>query len=98
MVPGGCTPKLQPLDVCGNKKFKDGLKQYFNTHYADVVARELKAGKQPDEIRPDLKLTTLKPLNARWIISSFDELKNAKTLLASGWRDAGITGAIKAAQ
>ena len=30
-VPGGCTSKLQPLDVSGNKKFKDGLKSNSGT-------------------------------------------------------------------
>ncbi len=97
-VPGGCTPKLQPLDVAGNKVFKDGLKQEFNSHYAAEIARELKAGKQASEISPDMRLVTLKPLNARWVVSSFDQLRKAKTLLASGWKEAGITEAIAAAK
>ena len=97
-VPGGCTPKLQPLDVSGNKKFKDGLKKDFNDHYSAMIAKELKAGKQPCDIKPDMRLATLKPLNARWVLSSFDQLRNAKTLLASGWKDAGITDAIAAAR
>ncbi len=97
-VPGGCTPKLQPLDVCGNKMFKDGLKKDFNCHYSTEIAKELKAGKKASEISPDLKLSTLKPLNARWVLSSWDQLRKAKAHLASGWKDSGITDAIAAAR
>ena len=66
----------------------------FNTWYADQVARSLAKGQQPAEIKVDMKLTTLKPMHANWLISSVEHLRKEKTQLIQGWRKAGIADAV----
>jgi hypothetical protein len=62
-VPAGCTGELQPLDVSGNKEFKDHLKSSFTPWYADKVAVSLETNTPMGKI--DLKLSTIKPLHAK---------------------------------
>ena len=97
-VPGGCTGKLQPLDVSGNKNFKDSLKMNFTTWYSNTVADEMKKGKAAKDIRVDLKLSHIKPKHARWVLSACDQLKNNTDVLKAGWEKTGITAAIAAAR
>ena len=39
-VSASCTGDLHPLDLSGNKQFKDGLKSKFDSWYADRVTSE----------------------------------------------------------
>ena len=62
-VPASCTSELQPLDLSGNKQFKDGLKNRFSSWYADRVTSQLNEKKESTDTNPyhvDLRLTYLK--------------------------------------
>jgi len=93
-VPGGCTGELQPLDVAGNGLFKSLLYGQFESWYADQVANALAEDEEPDV---DIRLTTLKPIHARWLLASIDELKTRKDELLRGWRVTGIKDAFDSA-
>ncbi len=94
LVPAGCTGELQPLDLSVNGVYKDHMKNAFSNFYADEITRSLNKGLQPHEIKIDLKLTTFKPLNANWIIQSFDKIRQNRNEVIRGWKEAGIKTAV----
>ncbi|KAI8490636.1 hypothetical protein Bbelb_319040 [Branchiostoma belcheri] len=80
-VPASCTGELQPLDADGgiNDLLKRDLKTSFVKFYADSFARERKAspgrgiskeGRKVPNVKVDLKLTTLKPPHANWLLGA----------------------------
>lgn len=89
-VPACCTGELQPLDLSGNKEFKEAIKDCFIEFYADKVSAAMRDGKHPDDINIDLKMTAMKPLHARWMLHSFDKIKCQNELFTKGWDKAGI--------
>ena len=50
-VLASCTGELQPLDLSGNKQFKDGLKSMFSSWYADKVTSQLLHTEENDSIQ-----------------------------------------------
>ena len=42
-VPACCTSELQPLDLAGNKEFKDALRNQFSAWYADQVLGQVES-------------------------------------------------------
>ena len=69
LVPSNCTDKLQPLDLAVNKPAKDYLKQKLHKWYADRVTEQINAGKSPDEVVVGMKLTVMKEVGAKWLVS-----------------------------
>ena len=55
-------------------------------------------GKQPEDVAVDMKLTVMKPLSARWIISAYDYLKNEAGIVRGGFVEAGICEAVGEAE
>ena len=82
-ISASCTGELQPLDLTVNAKFKSLMKAQFISWYAGEVGRD-------PEKTVDLKLSTIKPLHARWMIDVLSELKGQKELVISGFSKAGI--------
>jgi hypothetical protein len=93
-VPAGCTGELQPMDLSVNAEFKAAMKTQFTNFYADKVAACLRDGGDASSVTVDLRLSTLKPLHAMWIVSVFDVIKNRRDIVLNGWRMAGLLGAI----
>ena len=87
-VPANCTGELQPLDVSCNGEFKAFMKQMFSDWYSDQVLKQLRYG--DGQFALDLKLSTLKPLHANWLLQSWDMLRNKPETTIRGWRQAGI--------
>lgn len=96
-VPANMTHLYQPLDLTVNGYAKKFLKNKFNNWYANQISKQLDAGTKLDEIRIKLKLSLLKPLHAAWIVDFYNEMTSVKgkEIIASGWRSAGITDAIR---
>ena len=59
---------LQPLNLSVNKPLK---RSKFQSWYSDQVSKQVDGGKQPEDIEVDMKLSVMKLLSARWIISAY---------------------------
>ena len=101
-VPGNCTEELQPLDVSVNAVLKASLKDEFTKWYAKCVQDAM--AEHPDNmraavesVRPDLRLSVVKPIHARWVMDAFSTLKTKPGIVFQGFEKAGIVGAVAAA-
>lgn len=72
-VPAACTDKLQPLDVGVNYDYKEHLKSCFHQWYAEKVFKSLDENRN-DNAKVDLKTSSLKPINANWLISTHSKI------------------------
>ena len=95
-VPGGCTGELQPLDVAVNEPFKKLMKDEFTAWYSGEVAESLFRGTDIEEAVIDMKISTMKPLHARWLFSAWHSLARKTSILVDGFKRAGISGAVEA--
>ena len=93
VVPTNCTDRLQPLDVSVNKPVKEFLCKQFHGWYAEQICKQLYT-KEFLFVPVDLKLSTMKPLGAQWMIKLQDHLKTKPELLQNGFREVGITGCL----
>ena len=96
IVPSSCTDLLQPLYLSVNKPLKDHLRSCCQSwHYSEQVSKQLEGGKEPEGIKVDTKLTVVKPLSARWIISAYDCVRSQSWIIYSGFVEAGIVAALE---
>jgi hypothetical protein len=65
------------------------VKTQFVSWYANQISDQLKCGKSVEECDVDLKLTAVKPTNARWIISAWEKLKVQTNVIKTGWYRSG---------
>lgn len=87
-VPANCTDRLQPMDLSVNKSAKEFMRSKFRDWYATQVQQQLDEGA---DIAPvDLRLSTMKPLGARWLVSLYDYLKERPSIIENGFKAAGI--------
>jgi len=95
-VPASCTGELQPLDADGglNDALKKDMKSSFMTYYAESVAKEIEQN-TIDDAKVDLRLSTLKPLHANWLLGAMDRLGGKKDLILRGWQRTGIQAAVE---
>ena len=93
-VPAGCTGELQPLDITVNKFYKDTLKRQFEHWYSSQVEEEMKSGVDVATVKVDLRLGTVKPIHAGWLMKAHQELYQQKSLIKSGFEKAGIIAKI----
>ena len=101
-VPGNCTSELEPLQLAVNSCFKVELKERFTVWYAECVQSAMRL--HPDDVQvaiksvqPDLRLSVMKPLHARWITEAFGTLQQKRDIVENGWHQPGITSAFGSA-
>jgi hypothetical protein len=66
---------------------KDRMRKAFEDHYAKKVAESIQ---DKTEVNIDLAMTKLKPLSARWLVSTIDYLKANPKIGYNGFHNAGI--------
>ena len=87
-IPPNCTDRLQPMDLSVNKAVKDFMRSKFTDWYSEQVHQQLT---NEEEIAPVvLKMSTMKPLGARWLVSLHEYISMHRSIVQNGFRAAGI--------
>ncbi len=89
-VPPNLTNHFQPLDLNVNAFAKQFLKRKFESWYADKVTQEVNTGKDVYSISIETKLSIVKPLHAKWLISLYDHMKNNPEMVTKSFKMAKI--------
>ena len=76
------------MDLSINKSVKEFMHSKFKEWYAAQVSKQLDEGANIAPV--DLKLSTLKPLGAQWLISMYDYLNEHNSIIVNGFKAAGI--------
>ena len=95
IVPSNCTDRLQPLDLSVNKALKDQLLSSFRKWYAEQVSLQLQKGKNVEDVSVDMRLSVVKELQAKWIVSAYDYLCSNPQIGINGFKEVGIVAAIE---
>ena len=91
-VPANCTDRLQPMDLSVNKSAKDFMRSKFRNWYATQVQQQL----HKEDIAPvDLRMSTMKPLGASWLVSLYDCLRAQSSIIENGFKAAGMLSYLK---
>ena len=93
-VPPNLTLISQPLDLNVNAFAKSFLKSRFQEWYAKEVTNGLNKGENVHQIDIDTKLSKIKPIRARWLISLYKKLWNSGKMIKSAFKNASMVGAI----
>ena len=89
-VPNNMTHYFQPLDLTVNAVAKHFLKDKFELWYSNEVKKQLDERTEVYEIVKainskahsiPLKLSILKPIHGRWLLSLYDDLRNNKDII-----------------
>ena len=96
-VPANMTRFYQPLDLTVNGSAKRFLAKKFNGWYSQQIAEKLDLGVSLEDIDVKLRLSTLKPLHAGWVVDFYNHVTSAegKKIVLNGWKAAGIYDALK---
>ena len=87
-VPANCTDRLQPMDLSVNKSMKELMHSKFQQWYASEVEKQLDQGIERAPV--DLRMSIMKPLGARWLVSLHDYLQENNSIIKNGFKAAGI--------
>lgn len=89
-IPANCTDRLQPMDLSVNKAVKDFMRKKFMEWHSAEVMEKMKSG-TGSETSINFKLSTMKPIGAKWMVQLFDYLNTNST---NGFKAAGIVEAL----
>ena len=92
--PPNLNHKFQPLDINVNGVAKGFLKDQFQKWYTGEIQKQMDNGKSVYEVDVDTRLSRMKPIHARWVISLYDKFRNSKKVIENGFRAAAITEAL----
>ncbi|SMN02226.1 hypothetical protein SPONN_625 [uncultured Candidatus Thioglobus sp.] len=88
-VPANLTDRLQPMDLSVNKPAKGFMRNKFQEWYATEVQKQFDQG--ACSVSPvDLRLSIMKPLGAKWLVSLYDYFKLNRVIVVNGFKAAGI--------
>ena len=66
--------------------------------YSDQVKAQILNGIDPDKVSVDVKISKLKPEQAKRIVQFYDHMQNNKQIVLKGWERAGVTKALNEPQ
>ena len=80
--PSSCTARLQPLDLSVNKPAKEFVRAKFRDWYGSKICKQL------DEClneEVDMKMSTMKPITAQWMIDLHAYLSSPPSIIVNGF-------------
>ena len=77
------------MDLSVNKPAKEFMRRKFQEWYAMEVQKELDQG-ATDVTPVDLRMSIMKPLGAKWLVSLYDYFKSNDSIILNGFKAAGI--------
>lgn len=89
-VPSNMTNVYQPLDLSVNRSCKSYLRREAQCWYSKEIEKQVKEGKQSHEIKVDTRVSVVKPLHAKWVVSFYDYMNGHPEIVMSGWRKSKI--------
>ena len=81
VVPANCTDRLQPLDISVNKAAKEFLRGQFQERYSEQICQQLQKGSESAPHPVDLRMSVVKPLGGKWMISLYDYMKSKPDII-----------------
>ena len=90
-VPANLTHRFQPLDINVNGVARGFLKDQFQKWCTGEIQKEMDNGKGVYEVDVDTRLSRMKPIHTRWVISLYEMLHNSEKVIENGFRAAAIT-------
>ena len=96
-VPNNMTHIFQPLDLTVNSWAKKFMKEKYAIWHASQIPAGLEKGLAVDVIDVKTPLTTMKLLDAKWIMNLHDEitLEKGNEMVLTGWKEARILDAVE---
>jgi len=85
-IPAKATDLYSVLDVSINKPFKSQMKSQYNGWTTSRIAERISKGVEPTNISTHIKTSILKPLALKWIIKSWEYLKDHEEFISNGWK------------
>ncbi|XP_057303392.1 uncharacterized protein LOC130640840 [Hydractinia symbiolongicarpus] len=97
LVPSNMTHIFQPLDLTVNNHCKQFMRNLFTEWYSKQIEKELSLNKKIEDINIQLKLTTIKPLHASWLLQFYNHITSAdgREVVLNGWKASGIYDAVR---
>ena len=96
-VPASMTHFFQPLDITVNRSAKNFMRKKFVTWYTEEMKKQMDAGVPAESIDVNLKLTSLKALQASWLIELYNALTTAdrRETVLNGWKKSAVSAVLK---
>lgn len=70
-----------------NESSKSFLRQEVQSWYLQVIVKQMEAGKRSDEIKVDVRISVVKPLQAKWIVKFYDYVKVKPQFVKNAWKE-----------
>ena len=86
-VPNNWTNYFQPLDLTVNRSSKDVLRKEAQSLYSQEIVKQMEARKRSDQIKVDVRVSVVKPLDAKWIVKYYDYARTKPQLIINGWKE-----------
>ncbi|MEW8548669.1 MAG: hypothetical protein AB2693_34645 [Candidatus Thiodiazotropha sp.] len=86
IIPGGCTSKVQPLDVSLNKPFKVDLRKSWSSFIRSATEKMREEAEPTERLKAADKATVLS-----WIVDAVSSLKEKKEIVQKSFKVCGIT-------